>query len=370
MPSSSDRKKQEREVAEYLKQRAAELDEANNVNRSRGIATNAARDRLFLNQLEASLEKLLTKKYVVGKDYRPRTHLKTCRVLNLVLSDLHFGAALDKREVPLQYSHVEEARRLAAVVLQTAEYKLDHRAETELYIHLLGDVIQNQLHDPRDGAPLAEQMASAIHLLTQAVVFLAGQFKQVTVYCATGNHGRNTSRHAERAVCQKWDSNETVIYFAVKTAVANISNVKINIPRTPYYTCKALGMSIFGTHGDTVLKPGFPNRAIKVGEAQKQIDSINGKLAFDHRHRLFLVGHVHNSSCTTLPNGVIFISNGCLIPTDSYAGSIGITDTACRQILFETVPGIIVGDHRAIILDETVDCNKDLDRIIQPFVEF
>jgi len=370
MSKRQERDARDAKVQEYLQDRADELDKVNNVQRSRSVAVNAARDRLFLEQLDGVLQERLSNKYFVGKAYKTskRGNEKTQRILNLVLSDLHYGAMLDNREVPLQYGHAEEARRTAAVVLQAAEYKMQYRGETELYVHLLGDLIQNQLHDMRDGAPLAEQSCSAIHLLTQAVVFLSGQFKKVTVFCTPGNHGRNMARHHDRAVCQKFDSIETMIYFAIKTTTAHLSNVEVQIPYTPYYTCRAFDMSIFASHGDTVLRPGYPNRAIDVEGIRKQINEIN--LGLKRRHSLFIVGHVHVASCTRLPNDVTFLSNGCLIPPDAYAQSIGIFSTACCQALFETVPGIIMGDRRDIFVDEYTDKDKSLDNVIKPFENF
>ena len=370
MSKRSERDSKDTQIQKYLEERAAELDEANGTKRSRSLALNAVKDQLFLEQVQAALEASLTSRYVVGKEYKPKKASSTKRILNLLLGDLHFGANLDQRECPLQYGRLEESRRIAAVVKQTAEYKLDHRDETELYIHLLGDLIQGQLHDPRDGAPLAEQIADAIHLLTQAIVFLSGEFKKVTVFCTTGNHGRNTARHNDRAVCQKFDSHETVIYYALKTVVAHIRNVTVEIPRTPYYSAKIFGMSLFATHGDSVLKPGFPNRSIEVESVRKQINELNSSRGADQQYECVVVGHVHTASCTRLPNNVMFISNGCLIPTDQYAQSIGITCTACCQTLFESVPGIIVGDRRDIIVNQKTDKDESLDKIIQPFSDF
>jgi len=364
-------RRKDAQVEKYLRTRAEALDETNGIQRARNVAVNAARERLFLEQVKSALSKLLSHKYFVGAEYKPKKHgTETGRILNLVLSDLHYGALLDKREVPTQYGHIEEARRTAAVVVQAAEYKLQYRPETELYVHLLGDLIQNQLHDPRDGAPLAEQSAAAMHLLTQAITFLAGHFKKVTVFCTPGNHGRNTARHPDRATNQKWDSIENIIYFGIKTALKHIPNVTVDIPYTPYHTYKAFDMSGFETHGDTVIRPGYPNRAIDVEGVRKQINEINSKLDLSSRHRIFIVGHVHVASCTKLPNGVVFMSNGCLIPTDAYAQSIGITETACCQNLFETVPGIMVGDRREADVDEHTDKDASLDRIIQPFTGF
>ena len=366
-----EQKKKDAEVLEYLGVRANDLDKANGILRARSVVTTAARERLFLEQVEAVLAKTLSSRYQVGKEYRSKKNgQKTQRILNLVLSDLHYGALLDGREVPTQYGHVEEARRTAAVVVQAAEYKKQYRDETELYVHILGDLIQNQLHDLRDGAPLAEQVGAAMHLLTQAVVFLSGQFKQVTVFTTPGNHGRNMARHAERATNQKWDSIESMIYYALKVATRHIRNVVVHVPYTPFYTYQAFGMSGYMTHGDTVIRPGYPNRAIDVEGVRKQINEINAKLELEARHLLFVVGHVHVASYCKLPNGVVFMSNGCLIPTDAYAQSIGISGTACCQSLFETIPGIMVGDRREADVDESTDRDSDLDLVIQPFREF
>jgi hypothetical protein len=139
------------------------------------------------------------------------------------------------------------------------------------------------------------------------------------------------------------------------------------IPKTPYYTYEVFGMQGFMTHGDTVLNPGYPNKSIDVEKVRRQINEINGKLAPDKRYTLFGVGHVHVYSMVRLPNRVTFMSNGCLIPTDSFAQSIGIMDTACCQAIWESVDGHIVGDRREANVDEGVDKDKDLDLIIQPF---
>jgi hypothetical protein len=189
----------------------------------------------------------------------------------VLLSDLHFGAHLKPEECPFEYDTVQESRRLGRVVEQVADYKRQYRNETKLIIHLLGDIIQGQLHDQRDGEPLALQFAASVHYLVQAVMFLASQYSSVEVYCQTGNHGRNMSRHPDRAVIQKFDSIETMVYVAMKAAILNsgVTNCKINIPKTPYYTVQLFDAKGLFTHGDTVLKPGYPGRSIQVDNLAK-----------------------------------------------------------------------------------------------------
>lgn len=358
------------EILEYLEEMSGDLDRNQRGRLAHSVSVSAAKDHLFLNQLKKVQEQILSKKYTVGAQYRPRKDKKTARVLNIMLSDLHYGAALDSREVSYQFGPLEEARRTAEVVRQVSEYKIEHRDETELCVHLMGDLIQNQLHDPRDGEPLAWQIGTASHILTQALVFLASKFKRVSVFCATGNHGRNTARHHDRAINQKWDSNETIVYHHIKAATKHLKNVTVHIPLTPYYTFEQFGMRGFCTHGDTVLMPGFPGKSINVSSVKAQIDAINGKLEGSKRYSMFGVGHVHTYSCTMLPNRVVFMSNGCLIPTDAYAQSKGFIDTTCCQSLWETVPGYMVGDRREILVDSDTDKDSSLDSIIQPFENF
>lgn len=360
---------QEAAVMDFLADKAGEVHRKFETTRNRSVALTVGREHLFREQMEAALEKWLTKQYFC-KEFKPRKKKETERVLNLMLSDLHFGSMLDPREVPLQYGHVEEARRLAGVVRMVAEWKRQYRDETELRIHLLGDIIQNQLHDPRDGAPLAEQACAAIHLLTQAFVFLASEFKKVTIYCTAGNHGRNVARHGNRATNQKWDSIENIIYFGIKTALSHLKNTTVNIPYTPFYTYEVFGMSGFMTHGDTVIRPGFPSSTIDIAGVRKQINEINAKLGPDQKHVLFGCGHVHCHSCTKLPNRVTFITNSCLIPTDAYAQSIGIMDTSCSQTVWESVPGRMVGHRCEADVDEHTDHDKSLDALITPFTKF
>jgi hypothetical protein len=70
---------------------------------------------------------------------------------------------------------------------------------------------------------------------------------------------------------------------------------------------------------------------------------------------------------THLPGGTIVITNGCLLPPDAYAESIGIFDTACGQWMFESVAGHMVGDARFITVGEHNDKDASLDDIIAPF---
>lgn len=364
------RKRSERDtdnavVSEALLDRANDIALGDEISRRRGIATTLARDELFRGALQRGVDAAV--KNLNFRAYQPRKRKPTQRVLNLLWSDLHFGSMLDPREVPCKYGRVEEARRLAALCVQAAEYKRDHRDETTLALNLIGDVIQNQLHDPRDGDTMAEQWTDALHLLSQGIGFLGTQFKEVVVRTSTGNHGRNTARHKSRATHQKWDSLESLLYFSLSRVFDKSPNVSVELDRRPYYLYDNFGAKIFCTHGDTVLKPGNPGSSIDVMSIRRQVNEFNAQRHDRDKARVFCVGHVHTGSVVQLPGGVTFVSNGALVPVDPFAQSVGIFDTTSGQQMFESVEGRPFGDSRFVIVDSSTDRDKSLDAVVQPF---
>lgn len=358
-----ERRERESQVADFLLEYAQYNRGMFRVLRNRKATITAANNQIFLEEYERVAkvlfkEKITPYKYSLKLDRTPKA-----RIVNLALGDLHFGALLDSSEVPSDYGPVEEARRLAAVCLQAAEYKVQYRKESKLYIHLLGDIMQGQLHDARDGAPMAAQIASCQYYLLQAVSFLASVYPEVEIFCTPGNHGRNKVRHQERAVVQKWDSLETTIYTGLKLMVAHLKNVTVHIPKTPYYLAKAFDQTGFFTHGDTVLEVGFPSKGIDVAKAKAKINSM---IVSGIDAQLFMVGHVHCGSTVHLDNGVILMTNGCLIPSDHFAQSKGIITTKCTQWLWESTARHIVGDQRLLGVDEYTDKDRSLDKIVKP----
>lgn len=302
------------------------------------------------------------------KPFKTSKKGKIERELTIVLSDLHIGSDIKAEQTgSLDFGAVEESRRLARIVKEVCGYKPQYRKHTKLNVLLLGDIIQNQLHDQRDGAPLAEQAGRAMHLLNQALAQFSANFPRVDVYCNTGNHGRLTSRHHSRAVNQKWDSIETIIYYSLQQSCSNLSNVKLHIPKTPFIVYEVFGKKIFATHGDTVFNVGYPGKVISTGKLETQVNRFNAALSDKDEYSVLIVGHVHTASITHLSNGAITITNGAMVPVDEYAVSIGLMETVCGQYLFESVKGYPVGDARLIQVTEVDDKDKSLDTIIKPW---
>lgn len=318
----------------------------------------------LLDYVETFAEKVFSGR-IECKPYKSKTQSND-RILNLVLSDLHFGSDIDGEETgSLNFGKIEEARRFAKVITETCSYKIDKRDTTELNVFLLGDIIQGMLgHDPRDGAELAEQYCRAIHILSQGLGVLCENFKRVTVLCATGNHDRNVARHHGRAIHSKYDSYATMIYYSLQKMFKHVKNIKFVLPKTPYVVAQNFDQKIFASHGDTGISVGSVGKAINVGNIEKAMNKINASLKDSEEFSAFIFGHLHHGTISFLPNGATLLVNGGLPPTDSFGVSLGSHESNSGQLLFESVPGMSVGDVRFIRVNEDTDADKDLDKII------
>lgn len=290
----------------------------------------------------------------------------TERVIVMHLSDTHFQADIDEEEMGgiNKYGPVEEARRLAFFTREVANYKIQHREETELVIALNGDLLQGVIHDQESTPAMTTQMAAGMHLLTQAISFLASEFKKVRVICTTGNHARMMHKgNKGRQTRQKWDSFATILHVGLKYALKSHKNVEFEIPAAPYAYVDILGHKFFFTHSDTVLSVGYPGKSINVERAKNKINDL--KEGIGHIDAV-CVGHVHVDTKQILPNGVVLLTNGSLSGVDEFALSIGITSNNPTQQIFEVTRDHVVGDLRSVQVLQA-DKEEELDEIIEPF---
>lgn len=334
---------------------------------NRRFTSALAEEQLFQDNLESFVKQTFGG-LAKARAPAPKKVGDTKRVVTVVLSDLHIGSdILAKKTGILDYGKIEESRRLAKIAYEVVNYKPQYRQQTALNVLLLGDIIQGHLHNPRDAADSAEQFSRALRCLVQFMTYVAANYSDITVYCATGNHGRDKAMHFDRATSRKYDSHETKIYVALAEACRNLSNVRFVIPQTPYVTYECLGSRFYATHGDTVINPGNPGKAIPTGSLENQTNRLNASLHNDDKYAVFVVGHVHLGSQTHLNNGAVMLTNGALCPPDDFAVSINIPQANCGQWLFESVHGYPIGDTRFIRVDANTDKDSKLDEIIAPW---
>lgn len=301
--------------------------------------------------------------------YKPKNkNAKIERHVNLVLSDLHIGSDINPKETGHSFSKAEEARCLAGIVKNVCDYKRDHRDDTELNVMILGDIIENELHDRTSADLIHIQVCRAMYLLSQAITQFSANFRKVNVYFSVGNHGRDTAVHKGRASALKFNATETDIYFALRLAGQYLKNVHFHQPLTPWVEFKSFGHRYYATHGDTHLNPGNVGSKLDVKSIEQQADKINASLRDRDEYKVFICGHVHVPLQTMLNNGAFLIVNGALTPPNTFAQSLNIMENPQTQVMWESTEKNAVGDFRIIIVNQCA-LKPELEQIIKPFKE-
>src|SRR5688572_504464 len=103
--SRDERRQKEADVFEYLQQRSVEVDSTEKVRRSRVATTTAGREQLFFNQLREALQQVFKDKLPVPRELK-KPQGKAKRILNVMLSDTHYGSSLDPREAGHKYGPI------------------------------------------------------------------------------------------------------------------------------------------------------------------------------------------------------------------------------------------------------------------------
>jgi hypothetical protein len=350
--------------AEYTSNLAE--DEARFINRrrARSVSIAHARETLMVRRFVEAASVVLRDK-IVPQGYAtapPKNPSK--RIVNLMISDTHFGARLDGNELPMPYTAVTEARRFAKIIAEARDYKPHYREHTHLNLLINGDIIEGLLlHDLRDGDPLTDQFAAALSMLSQGIGVLAACYPSVSVYWQSGNHDRNKLRHPGRATSSKWDSIGTMLGYSVSMVCKPLVNVTFDIPQTPYCAVPIFDEWIFMTHGDTVLNVGNPGKSLNHLDIDRQMAAINlGR--YGKKFSVFACGHVHIGVSVSLGSGHLVI-NPPLVPSNGFAESLGY-NSICGQWLWESVPGYPVGDMRLLKVGIAEDEDESLEKIITP----
>jgi predicted phosphodiesterase len=333
---------------------------------NRKEAKDTAGQSLFLSQLTANLVKLV-QPVSVSNFKLPQKAKYLERTQHLIISDTHFGSDLDPRVGIRRYNVEEESRSLAKICVEAAEYKRQYRKETKLIVPILGDLLAGKLHDREYGAPLSQQMARAIHVMVEGLLFLCTQYPSVEAYGVGGNHDRISSRHSGRATSGKEDNNAIPVYYAIKKALSRVPNFKMSIPMSSIITYEANGNHYYNTHGDTNFNIPNPNSNLNPKNIENSVNKINAQQN-GTKYKVVVVGHHHSGMILHLTNGVTLLVNPPLTPVDQYAAGLNIDpDAPTGQWLFESVQGHAVGDSRFLEVTEKDRQDESLNKIIPVF---
>lgn len=283
------------------------------------------------------------------------------------LSDTHFGALVDKKELGgiNEYNYRIACRRIAHFCNNLVNYKVDKRKETDLVLVLNGDILAGIIHSREFGVELlSKQFIMSLSILIQAISYLAQNYKKVTVYASSGNHDRMIHKGStDRATIHKWDSYATMVFFSLKEKFKEFKNVTIEVPKTPYIDFYIQNRRVFATHCDTVVALGNTSKTVPIDGIANQINKINNSdLVKEDKFQIFMFAHVHSIMSTITNNGEYVFINGSVLGSDQFSQSIGIfSNNPCQQ--FVEVTKEHIGDMRFVSLKEA-DTNKELDKII------
>lgn len=322
----------------------------------------------FLNNLKEIIDNNPIKYHKQVKTKKSKKKAK--RTIVAHVSDTHIGVNIQKKELDSinEFNPTVAARRFAYYFKQVAEYKLEHRNETDLVMVLNGDLVAGIIHDQEWGVlPMTTQFSLALSIFTQGISYLAQNFNNVKVICTTGNHGRYMHKSNKgRASNMKWDGFDTNVYVALEYALKSHKNIEFNIPETPYAKFEIHGHRFFATHGDTVVNVGNVSKTINMHGIKDQVNDISS--ALNYKVDVMMIGHVHKSTWQTLDNGTEVMINGTLSGTDCFAQSIGILHNNPSQQIIEVTEKFPVGDVRFVRVKEA-DTMSELDKIIEPMNE-
>lgn len=305
----------------------------------------------FSNRLLTAFDELLQRHPVKlcvysGQKDSFKTSNPPSKYINLLWSDLHFGVDVHSNEVlGASYNWEIAANRMSQLV--DAAIVRYREAEMAGYVPkfrvvLNGDILHGIIHlSDAHIKPITEQVHGALTLLSAAISTLDNHsISGVDVHCLPGNHDRMNYRGPERALSQRWDSYSSLLYIALKHALAPLESVYVDIPLSGISFINDLnGSSIVCSHGDTAPHIGNVSKSLNTEHmmvsAMKLSQGLNAKVS------AFLFGHWHTPTVQMLPTGQYVVVNGSLIGSDTYSqNAVGYFNSMPAQIMFDSTEGV------------------------------
>ena len=231
----------------------------------------------------------------------------------LALSDLHIGELVKPDDVDggEGYSIEIAGQRMRTVIKQVKGSK-----KQDLVVLFLGDLIHGDLahqdFSETKEVGLIVQAISAKKIIVEALTKLSRKFRNVYVYNAVGNHGRqpNKLRPPNTDIGDNWD------WYIIEQVsdhfkASKINNVKITNSKAPFNTLELGNNTIFYTHGDRTLKgTSYSNALSALGKAT----SLSSKYI-----NFLFCGHYHHHICVQAGTDQYLIMAPCLVGDDPYA---------------------------------------------------
>jgi hypothetical protein len=284
-----------------------------------------------------------------------------------VMSDLHFGACVDRGEVPRgAYSWQIAARRIALFCERIARYGLG-RAQM-LRIVWMGDAFDGRIHTDDVGVDLlVNQIDGTRQILVSALDYLRHHFDAVRVEAGAGNHGRWPWKGQGRPAAQKYDGADAVVARGVEHIFRDAEDISFNTPRTPYNTWSVCGFEFLATHGDSLFSLKHPEKGIRPKELATRLYELESS-ELGRKIDVLTLGHHHFGMTCPIPGrdpGATLVVNGSTLGRTAYAQTAGYTVTPPSQVMWTVTEEEAVSDWNQVAL-RAADDDVRLDAIIPP----
>jgi hypothetical protein len=352
----------------------AELGQMREIQRGTNYARKLERlvgdEDYYARRLETALVEAVERcpPVVTKQDKTPaiRAYCGTAEVV-AVMSDLHFGVCVDRREVPGgAYSWQIAARRLALFCERIARYGVG-RAQT-LRLLWMGDTFDGRIHATDAGLDLlVNQIDGTRQILVHAIDYLRQHFDAIRVECGAGNHGRWPWPGQGRPASQKYDGADAVVARGVEHIFRDCNDVAFNTPRTPYNLWTACGFRFLATHGDSLFNIRHPEKGLRPKELATRLYELESS-ELGGKVDAVVMGHHHYAVCAPIPGrdpGATLVVNGSTLGRTAYAQTAGYTVTPPSQVMWTVTEEEAVADWNQVML-RRADEDSALDAIIPP----
>jgi hypothetical protein len=238
---------------------------------------------------------------------------------NIVFSDWHLDEIIEGKRINNINSYDSTIFKIRLNTVLSGSMGLIDMCRSKsridtLIIYLLGDFISGHIHEDLVESSIYSPIEAAIQMyesLINAINFYIenGDFKNIVIACACGNHGRNTIK--PRVKKHNENNLEYLIYYLLQQYYKKNTKVTFNIANGYFGMLNCYDYVVRYSHGHYInYKDGVGgvtiplNKAIAKWQKAKYAD-------------LDIMGHWHQRIC--MPK---YILNGCLIGYSEYAERI------------------------------------------------
>lgn len=201
-----------------------------------------------------------------------------------------------------------------------------------LVIAANGDFVSGTIHELERHSD-HENVVWAVYetglLLADVLRQFAAEYPLVEVFCTSGNHGRlpDARRIQQKDPTRSWD---TLVYLFAKTALANVPNVRFEIPNSYSAAFDVYDWRFLQTHGHDVKSWN----SIPWYGLNRLVGNINALEAGRGTPiHYWLFGHFHNPSSLPHATGESFV-NGSIVGANEFAlNALGKADRPTQWML-------------------------------------